>query len=114
MAEKYYVVNPTAHALNIYDIVRITPGTEDEPSVTECTVSNQADLEAIQGVESWGLSVLSEEEYSEIIKSLDEDDEEEELPPPPEKIRVRNQKSKPVVLDVEESTEDNSLETPVV
>lgn len=107
MAEKYYIINPTQHVLQIYDIVRILPGTEDEPTVTECTITNQADLEAIQGTEPWGLKVLSEIEYENIIADIEED-EEEELAPPPPKVKVSNQRNKARQIEEKLTSETNT------
>lgn len=105
MAEKYYIVNPTQHALQIYDIVRILPGTEEEPTVTECTITNDADLEAIYNTEGWGLKVLSHTEYEEIVTE-DEDDDDEEVIVKPEKVKVSNQRSKPKAKIVEPEIEE--------
>jgi hypothetical protein len=114
MAEKYYIINPTQHVLQIYDIVRILPGTEDEPTVTECTITSQADLEAIQGTESWGLKVLSEAEYENIIADIEDEEEEEEVAPLPAKVRVSNSRKTPVkAVTVEVEDETETIETPV-
>jgi hypothetical protein len=115
MAEKYYIINPTQHVLQIYDIVRILPGTEDEPTVTECTITSQADLEAIQGTESWGLKVLSEVEYEDIIADIeDEEEEEEKVVVAPAKVRVSNSRKAPVkAVTVEVEDEIETIETPI-
>jgi hypothetical protein len=95
MAEVFFIINPTEHLLQIYDIVRILPGTAEEPSVTECSIANQADLEAIKGVEGWGLTVMSEDEYNNLLASLDDEPDAvvEEVAPAPEKITVRRSRS---------------------
>ena len=114
MAEKYYIVNPTSHTLQIYDIVRILPGTEEEPSVTECTVNSDLELESIQGVMSWGLQVISQTEYDNLMQEDEEDDEEELPPPPPEKVKVGNRKAdtKAITLESkEEKINDDVLAT---
>ena len=114
MAEKYYIINPTQHVLQIYDIVRILPGTEEEPTVTECTITSQADLEAIQGTEAWGLKVLSEIEYEDIITDLEDEEEEEEVVVVPAKVRVSNSRKAPVkTVAVEVEDEIETIETPV-
>ena len=102
MAEKYYIINPTQHALQIYDIVRILPGTDEEPTVTECTITNDADLEAVYNTEGWGLKVLSESEYAEILADAeDEEDEEEVEIITPAKVKVSNQRNKAKLKAVE-------------
>jgi hypothetical protein len=98
MEEHYYIINPTEHLIQVYDIVRILPGTVEEPSVTECTITNSPDLEAIQGVEGWGLSVLSQEEYEDVLAGLEaeanDDESEDKQVVAPEKITTRKSKSK--------------------
>jgi hypothetical protein len=83
MASKYYIVNPTQHTLQIYDIIRILPGTEEEPSITECTITNDVDLEAVRGIEGWGLTVLDRAEYERILAEAaaeeDPNDDDENL-----------------------------------
>lgn len=107
MAEKYYIINPTQHALQIYDIVRILPGTEEEPTVTECTITNDADLEAVYNTEGWGLKVLSQTEYAEIMADAEDDEDEEKTAPVVEttKVRVSNQKNKAKQKTVEPEIE---------
>jgi hypothetical protein len=77
---KYYIINPTTHAVQIYDLVRVLPGSEEEPSVTECVVNDESELEAIRGVEGWGLTVLSEQQYQQIINAVEPEEDEEVTP----------------------------------
>jgi hypothetical protein len=111
MAETYFIINPTQHLLQIYDIVRILPGTDEEPSVTECSITNQMDLEAIKGVEAWGLTVMSEDEYNALLASLDDEPDAvvEEVVAPPEKISVRRSKSTPATAPETEAEAEPTI-----